>query len=288
MKANYRRIVIGAAIVALALWLVPSRWAVAAEKEGEKENDEQVVKFSQLPRAVQETLKRESKGGKIGEIKGKEDRAERKGKLLAKGAEEEEEKEKAGGKEERGKIKGKEDRAERKGKLRAKGAEEEEEKEKAGGKEERGEIKGKEDRAERKGKLRAKGAEEEEEKEKAGDKEERGKIKGKEDRAERKGEKREGKKEEREKENEEKVTLAQLPSAVRATLKRESAGGTLGEITKETEEGKVIYEAEVTLDGEEYEVEIAGNGKLIKKALAEEEEEEGKAEKAERKGAKEK
>ena len=148
------------------------------------------------------------------------------------------------------------------------------------------------------GKLITKAAEQEEEKEKAGGKEERGKVKGKEERGERKGEKREVKKEEREskkeereskkEEGEEAVNLSQLPSAVQKTLKRESTGGTLGDITKEMEDGKVVYSADLKVGDDEYEIEIAANGKLIKKALEEEKEkekgkEEGKAELKEKK-----
>ncbi len=66
------------------------------------------------------------------------------------------------------------------------------------------------------------------------------------------------------------VTLEQLPPAVRKTLQRESTGGTIGEIEKETKQGRVIYAADVMLDGRKYEVEIAANGILIKKELEEE------------------
>ncbi|MHC4103670.1 MAG: PepSY domain-containing protein [Planctomycetota bacterium] len=74
-----------------------------------------------------------------------------------------------------------------------------------------------------------------------------------------------------ENEQEEIVTLEQLPPVVRKTLHRESTGGTIGEIEKETKHGRVIYEAEVMLDGREYEVKIAANGILIKKELEEQE-----------------
>lgn len=69
------------------------------------------------------------------------------------------------------------------------------------------------------------------------------------------------------KDKEEIVTLKQLPQAVRKTLRRESTEGTIGKIEKEIEHGRVIYEAEIMLDGREYEVKIAANGILIKKEL---------------------
>lgn len=64
-------------------------------------------------------------------------------------------------------------------------------------------------------------------------------------------------------EKEETVTLDQLPAAVRATLENEAKGGTIDEIEKETEDGKVVYEAEITKNGKTYEVEIAEDGTLI-------------------------
>ena len=66
---------------------------------------------------------------------------------------------------------------------------------------------------------------------------------------------------------EEIVALEQLPPAVRKTLVRESAGGTIGEIEKGTKDDSVIYEVDVTLDGREYEVKIGADGILIKKEL---------------------
>ena len=68
-------------------------------------------------------------------------------------------------------------------------------------------------------------------------------------------------------EKEEKVTLDQCPAAVQATLKEQAKGGTIDEIEKETEDGKVIYEAEITKDGKTIEVEIAEDGTLLKTEL---------------------
>lgn len=68
-------------------------------------------------------------------------------------------------------------------------------------------------------------------------------------------------------EKEEEVTLDQCPAAVQATLKEQAKGGTIDEIEKVTEDGKVIYEAEITKDGKEYEVEIAEDGTLLETEL---------------------
>jgi uncharacterized membrane protein YkoI len=66
---------------------------------------------------------------------------------------------------------------------------------------------------------------------------------------------------------EEKVKLEDCPQAVQDTLKKASAGGKIEEIEKETENGKVVYEAEVVIEGDEYEVKVADDGKLLGKKL---------------------
>ncbi len=64
---------------------------------------------------------------------------------------------------------------------------------------------------------------------------------------------------------EENVKLEDCPQAVQDTLKKASAGGKIEEIAKETENGKVVYEADVVIDGDEYEVKVADDGKLLSK-----------------------
>jgi uncharacterized membrane protein YkoI len=64
-----------------------------------------------------------------------------------------------------------------------------------------------------------------------------------------------------------KVTLDQLPAAVQATLKNEAGSGSIGDIEKETKDGKVVYEADVTKDGQEIELKIAEDGTLIKSKI---------------------
>ena len=63
MKTNYRSIVLGATIIALALWFVPSRLAVAAEAAKERK-----VTLDQVPQKVRETLERECRGATIRDI----------------------------------------------------------------------------------------------------------------------------------------------------------------------------------------------------------------------------
>ena len=73
-------------------------------------------------------------------------------------------------------------------------------------------------------------------------------------------------------EKEVKVRLEDCPKSVQKTLKRESQGGKIEEIVKETEDGKVVYEAEVEIDGKEYEIEVAEDGTLLSKVLEDDDE----------------
>lgn len=64
-------------------------------------------------------------------------------------------------------------------------------------------------------------------------------------------------------EDEEQVTLDQIPAAVKATILKESAGGKITEIERETKNGKTVYEAEFLLDGNEIEIKVAPDGTLL-------------------------
>lgn len=64
-----------------------------------------------------------------------------------------------------------------------------------------------------------------------------------------------------------KITIDQLPSPVKAMLDQESNGGKIGELEKETKEGKMVYEADVTIGDKPYEIKIAEDGTLLKKKL---------------------
>lgn len=63
------------------------------------------------------------------------------------------------------------------------------------------------------------------------------------------------------------VTLDQLPEAVRATVDRETRGGKITDMERDTERGQTIYEVEFVLDGKEYELDIAPDGKLLERRL---------------------
>ena len=67
-------------------------------------------------------------------------------------------------------------------------------------------------------------------------------------------------------ENEEKVTLDQVPKAVKETINEyaDMNSATVNGVTRETEDGKVTYEAEATrTDGSKLEIEVGEDGNLI-------------------------
>jgi hypothetical protein len=72
-----------------------------------------------------------------------------------------------------------------------------------------------------------------------------------------------------EKEDDDKdLRLEECPEPIAKTIKREATGGTIGKIEREGE----FYEADVMIDGHEYELKIRKDGTLISKVLEEDEE----------------
>lgn len=70
-----------------------------------------------------------------------------------------------------------------------------------------------------------------------------------------------------------KITMEQVPAAVKATFDREAKGGKITELEKEVEKGKTVYSADITVDGKQYDVKVADDGTLLKKKLEEKDEE---------------
>jgi hypothetical protein len=76
-------------------------------------------------------------------------------------------------------------------------------------------------------------------------------------------------KENEKEEAEVKVKFADLPQVVQTTFEEESRGATITEVEKETEKGEIVYEAEnVEIKGKKYDIEVAEDGTLIEKSLA--------------------
>ena len=76
--------------------------------------------------------------------------------------------------------------------------------------------------------------------------------------------------------DEEKVKIDNVPAAVRTTIDEQTKGGVVEDIAKESEDGKTVYEVDAKMDGKDYEIKIAADGKLISKKLDEDEDEKGK------------
>ena len=66
---------------------------------------------------------------------------------------------------------------------------------------------------------------------------------------------------------EEEISLDQVPEAVKATMLKEADGAQIEDVVKETEDGKVVYEAEFEVDGQDIEIEVAPNGKLLEREI---------------------
>jgi len=61
------------------------------------------------------------------------------------------------------------------------------------------------------------------------------------------------------------VSLEELPEAVRATLMEEAPNAEIKELEKETEDGREQYAADVVIDGQLFDIEIAPDGTLLQK-----------------------
>ncbi len=68
-------------------------------------------------------------------------------------------------------------------------------------------------------------------------------------------------------EDEQQLSIDEVPAAVKATILVEANGGTIKEIERENEDGQTVYEAEVVIDGQEVEIKVAEDGRLLGKEL---------------------
>jgi hypothetical protein len=67
--------------------------------------------------------------------------------------------------------------------------------------------------------------------------------------------------------NEVEVTLADCPTAVQKTIKREVIGATINEVFEDTCDCRTIYRADVTFDDKKYDIIVAEDGTLLEKVL---------------------
>ena len=69
-----------------------------------------------------------------------------------------------------------------------------------------------------------------------------------------------------------KMTMDQLPAPVKATLEKEAKDGSIGEIVQETKNGKMYYEAQIhRKNGKDRYVNVAPDGKVLKRESAKKE-----------------
>ena len=73
--------------------------------------------------------------------------------------------------------------------------------------------------------------------------------------------------------NEVKVKFDECPAPVQATLARESGNAKIETVDKEMKDGKTIYEADAMVNGQNWEIKVADDGKLLTKKLDKEEDE---------------
>ncbi len=66
---------------------------------------------------------------------------------------------------------------------------------------------------------------------------------------------------------EQKIQFSQAPEAVQKTLTREAEGNAIQTVDKEMKHDKTIYEADVKIDGKNYEIKVAEDGTLLVKKL---------------------
>ena len=75
--------------------------------------------------------------------------------------------------------------------------------------------------------------------------------------------------------NEVKMSIDQVPPAVKAALMREAGGAMIKSVDKEEDHGKVIYETDVMMNGKNWEIKVDANGNLVGKKIDNEENEKG-------------
>ena len=63
--------------------------------------------------------------------------------------------------------------------------------------------------------------------------------------------------------SEKKVKLADVPPAVQQAIKQQSAGATLRGVTQEVEDGRMLYEAELTVDNHTKDVTFDASGSVV-------------------------
>lgn len=61
------------------------------------------------------------------------------------------------------------------------------------------------------------------------------------------------------------VKMEQLPKKVQETVKAAGGAGEIEEIEKEVKDGRVVYQVEYKSNGQEYEMKVAEDGRVLEK-----------------------
>lgn len=70
--------------------------------------------------------------------------------------------------------------------------------------------------------------------------------------------------------NEKPVSLDSLPAVVKTAIVNASEGGTIKKIVSEQENGQTTYETEVVINGQEFGIKVAADGKILEKKIEKE------------------
>ncbi|MBM4104578.1 MAG: hypothetical protein FJ263_11150 [Planctomycetes bacterium] len=65
--------------------------------------------------------------------------------------------------------------------------------------------------------------------------------------------------------DEQTISLDKLPEAVRTAIVNAAEGGDIKEVESEQEHGQTVYEAEVIINGQKFEIKVSTDGKIIEK-----------------------
>ncbi len=79
-------------------------------------------------------------------------------------------------------------------------------------------------------------------------------------------------------EDEEQLSIDEVPAAVKTTILSQVQGGTVKEIEREDENGRIIYEAELLIDGQEIGIKVSADGTLLGKEVDDDDEDDDDAE----------
>jgi hypothetical protein len=78
-------------------------------------------------------------------------------------------------------------------------------------------------------------------------------------------------------EQEKEVPIDQVPAAVKTTMLAQGGTGAIEEVDLVNENGQIIYETDLIIDGHEVEIQVAPDGTLLGKKAEEEDEDENQA-----------